>query len=239
MSKLTKKEKSELARQRAIEEKSKELEKSKGFIQNALSNIDKSTPKSNHVVFSDSDDESDNTNQDVLGLETGDDEDLSFGVSKPHFEGKKGMKLMKQQMSIGNDPRFQITDKRFAIEDEDFDEKDEESEEEEDEKRSNMNILESVVGRKRVQEKTFQKFVDINTRRFDPSKPQMHQKHIQKNDESCEPPKKKKKKKVKAETPMPPQDNKRFTKINYDELKEGFTSEKEEKKVETFSFDNV
>ena len=40
--------------------------------------------------------------------------------------------IIQTENSIGNDPRFQITDKRFAIEDEDFDEKDEESEEEED-----------------------------------------------------------------------------------------------------------
>ena len=39
MSKLTKKEKSELARKRAIEEKSRELAKSKSFIQSSLTNI--------------------------------------------------------------------------------------------------------------------------------------------------------------------------------------------------------
>ena len=44
--------------------------------------------------------------------------------------------------------------------------------------RTNMNILESVVGRKK--EKTFKKFVDINNRRFDPSQPQLHQKHLTK-----------------------------------------------------------
>merc|ERR1719354_1072446 len=89
-----------------------------------------------------------------------------------------------------------------------------------------------------MKEKTFKKFVDINNRRFDPSQPQLHQKHLTKNDEKEEPPKKKKKK-AKNETPTPAQDNERFTKINYDELKDGFNSKKQEKKVESFSLEDM
>jgi len=201
-----------------------------------VENPDKS---SNHIIF-DSDEDEEINDDDLLGFGN-DDADVDHLKIKPQFEGKGGKKLMELQSKIGFDPRFQL-DERFAEEEEEQEEEEQEEEEDQEEKevthadelKNNLNILEQVVGTKKLKNlKKSVKFMDINKQRYDPGQEGHDQFQIKNTEEK---PKKKKKKISKSSEPAPEVDKKRFYEVNYNQLQQAFSEEQTDKENKAAAF---
>jgi len=192
-------------RLQAVKEKLKMKQQQYNIMKKALDNID-SQKNNNRKVFSSDDEDDDNiedenekkgsskdrkkavktekkdSKKELTLFENSDtsDEEADYTdmfKSHPHFEGKKGEKLMKLERKIG-DSRFKI-DAKFA---------DSDSEEELDEdegvqtnelaaeRDASLKVLEKVVGKSTLDKFTSKikrntkTIVDMNTVRFDPTK---------------------------------------------------------------------
>ncbi|NXS54366.1 NOL8 protein, partial [Brachypteracias leptosomus] len=156
----------------ALEERQKERELQKKFIQGALSNLDSQpVSKRRHIIFN-SDVESEDGIDDMLKMDVSlgntheedksapktscrlfessedeqDDTDERFEI-KPQFEGKAGEKLLKLQSRFGTDERFRM-DARFLESDSEEETnilKADEDEELAAEKKKNLQILGSLL----------------------------------------------------------------------------------------------
>ncbi|XP_058027308.1 nucleolar protein 8 isoform X2 [Ahaetulla prasina] len=192
------------------------------------------TPKTSGKLFESSDEESD----------TEADENDRFKI-KPQFEGKAGEKLMHLQSHFGTDERFRM-DTRFLESDSDQEEKSKKSvtEEEEElslEKKKNLEILKNLLHididppKRRKLATEGQKFRDMNTLRYDPTR----QDHavLEKKPANTEKESKAKKKKKKEEAQKLPEVSKdTFYNVAVD-LKEALASTKQDEKTEIIPWD--
>ncbi|XP_070793110.1 nucleolar protein 8 [Pituophis catenifer annectens] len=192
------------------------------------------TPKISGKLFESSDEESD----------TEADENDRFRI-KPQFEGKAGEKLMHLQSHFGTDERFRM-DTRFLESDSEQEEESKKSvtEEEEElslEKKKNLEILKNLLHididppKRRKLAAEGQKFRDMNTLRYDPTR----QDHavFEKKPANTEKESKAKKKKKKEEAQKLPEVSKdTFYNVAVD-LKEALASTKQDEKTEIVPWD--
>ncbi|CAL1541803.1 unnamed protein product [Lymnaea stagnalis] len=188
----------------AIREKLKLKDQQTSIMQKALQKVDSKENSGNRIVFSSDSESGASSDSDKDGIEelnikskikkkqkltlfenSSDDDSDSEAMfeSKPHFEGKKGEKLMKLERKIG-DSRFKL-DAKFA--ESDSDEGSEKEKEEIDEamdideglqkeKAASLKVLENVIGKStldRFSEKikrNTKHLIDMNAVRFDPTK---------------------------------------------------------------------
>ncbi|KAM3847780.1 nucleolar protein 8 isoform 2-T3 [Vipera latastei] len=192
------------------------------------------TPKTSGKLFDSSDEESD----------TAAVENDRFKI-KPQFEGKAGEKLMHLQSHFGTDERFRMG-AHFLESDSDQEEESKKlvTEEEEElslEKKKNLEILKNLLhidvdpAKRRKLAAESQKFRDMNTLRYDPTR----QDHavFEKKPANTEKESKAKKKKKKEEAQKLPEVSKEtFYNVAVD-LKEALGSTKQDEKTEIIPWD--
>ncbi|XP_063147928.1 nucleolar protein 8 [Candoia aspera] len=193
------------------------------------------TPKTSGKLFESSDEESDSAAE----------ENDRFKI-KPQFEGKAGEKLMHLQSRFGTDERFRM-DARFLESDSDQEEESKKSvtQEEEElvlEKKKNLEILKNLLHigieppKRRKLTADAQKFRDMNTLRYDPTR----QDHavFEKKPENTEKESKAKKKKKKKEAAqkLPEVSKDIFYNVAVD-LKEALGSTEHDEKAEIIPWD--
>ncbi|EEC03941.1 conserved hypothetical protein [Ixodes scapularis] len=215
----------------SLERRVAQARSQKELLRSALTSVDAAAQKNNRkTLFEDSDEEEGNRHrttgpsaaartppltkfslfEEDSGEEPADEvEQLERDFRlRPHFEGKKGQKVLALQSRIGTDERFRLNE-RFLESDEDGDDSHDEevnSAEVGDERSRNLNILRDVLGGQLGEgPKTRPKpvFKDTSRLRFDPAK-EASSKFVVKSD-ALPKPKKKKGAEQAPETAPPPE----------------------------------
>ncbi|CAN7937631.1 unnamed protein product [Ixodes hexagonus] len=184
----------------SLEQRMAQAKSQKELLKSALTSVDATAQKNNRkTVFEDSDEEeghrparrmqttpatrapAPSTKFSLFDEDSGEEpEDEAEQLEKafrvrPHFEGKRGQKVLALQSKIGTDERFRLNE-RFLESDEDSKDSDDEdgsTMEVEDERSRNLGILRDVLGGQMKEgPKTRAKpvFKDTSRLRFDPTK---------------------------------------------------------------------